>query len=128
MVRIDNSTAELRQCKRREGDKLLTLRVGYEVTENDKIILSNLGEPQDVCGAEGRAGEWIIGFLAERGTARRQEIIAGGTEVGHKKRAIERALKAQLLARRLEQPDWGLYRVALVGGTLAEHGGSNELF
>jgi hypothetical protein len=119
MIRVDDNAANLIQAKRREGDRLLSLRIGYETTDDDRILLRGLGTPEDLLGKGAKAQLWVTAYLQERGLALRSEILAAGVSAGHESRAIERALTDLKRAGRVETPRRGTYRLTL-GGSLAE--------
>jgi hypothetical protein len=127
MIRIDDTQAELRQAKRREGDHLLSLRVGYSIGDDDHITLENLGTPEDAFGAEGAAAGWILDHIGQFGRLRRKQITDAGVAAGFKSRTLERALTAEKLAGRIVQPKYGEYCLA-VGANLAESLAKSGLF
>lgn len=121
MIRMDDESANLIQAKRRENDRLLSIRIGYSAVEQGPITLTNLGTPEDFLGKGAKAQLWVVGYLQECGIAGRAEILAAGVAAGHEGRAIERALTELRRSKRLEKPKRGLYRLAL-GGNLAGPG------
>jgi hypothetical protein len=125
MIRMDDAGANLIQVKRREGDRLLSLRIGYEVAEGDQIVLSGLGTPEDLLGKGAKAQIWVTGYVQEHGTAQRAEILAAGTVAGHEERSLERALTDLKKSKRLETTKRGIYRLTL-GGNLAERSAIEE--
>jgi hypothetical protein len=119
MIRVDDAGANLIQAKRREGDRLLSLRIVYEVTDDDQIVLRGLGAPDDLLGKGVKAQLWVTAYLQDRGIAARSEILAAGVAAEHESRAIERALTDLKRSRRIETQKRGIYRLSF-GGNLAE--------
>jgi hypothetical protein len=119
MIRVDDAGANLIQAKRREGDRLLSLRIGYEVEDGDQIVLRGLGTPDDLLGKGVKAQLWVTAYLQDRGIAARSEILAAGVAAEHESRAIERALTDLKRSRRIETQKRGIYRLSF-GGNLAE--------
>jgi hypothetical protein len=129
MIRVDDGSANLIQAKRRESDRLLSIRVGYEASEDGPIVLSNLGTPEDLLGRGARAQLWVAAFVQDRGLVSRSEIVSAGVTAGHDKRSIERALTDLKRSKRLENPKHGFYRLPLgrnLAGLSVIEGGATD--
>lgn|GEM_PF-1592612 len=103
MIRNDDSSANLIQVRRRRRTgKLLSLQVGYEKIDG-RVILSNLGTPEDLLNAEGKAQLWIVDRLLEWGQAPRKQLRETGRLAAYPERTIDRAITSLTKSGRIEK-------------------------
>lgn len=117
------------QAKRRGGTKT-SLAIAYHATDPDgPIELSGEGGVEDQETALERVSEWLIAYLSEHGTSKREAIVAAAIEAKHAEATVGRALVHAHKLGAIERPVRGYYRIpAPADQKLIEPDRKEELF
>lgn len=99
------------QAKRRGGTKT-SLAIAYHADDPDGLIeLSGEGGVEDQETALERVSEWLITYLSEHGTSKREAIVAAAIEAKHAEATVGRALVHAHKLGAIERPVRGYYRI-----------------